>query len=387
MILYYLVYSKYRLYIALVFISFAVLYAHALGKSRIVLEAGFIFDLYIGLFFVFGVGQVFVLGIVRKLALLLIAWMVVFFLYTYYLYSLPQHFVLYEYLRSFRVFFYLISFILAVNYVMCTQHRPVEVNEAGFVKCIVLLFLVVYLVKALVLGVARPWLFSENNFEMAMVMMLLAIAVYYNESRRNHFFYLISGAGMAIISFSKSAILEAAALIGRQLKFKSMSSVIFAVIGGFAVIVTVLYVFSQRLGDDSIEDVDRFLFLTVFWQEYSMDGLFSMLFGYAPASNLTNTSCMILGFWVDSMFSGLNYCNSVIFHSFIMRLVYDFGLITSIAFVSAWWYLIGLIYGMRLSITLMAILLLSALSVSSFSNGIILFPVFLLISKFHSRGN
>lgn len=385
MILYYLVYSKYRLYIALIFISFAVLYAHALGKSRIVLEAGFIFDLYIGLFFVFGAGQVFVLGIVRNLALLLIAWLVVFFLYTYYLYSLPQHFVLYEYLRSFRVFFYLISFILAVNYVICTRHKPVDVNEAGFVKFIVLLFLAVYLVKALVLGVARPWLFSENNFEMAMVMILIAITVYYNESRSNHVFYLISGAGVAIISFSKSAILEAAALIGRQLKFKTMSSVIFAVIGGFAVIATVLYVFSQRLGDDSIEEVDRFLFLTVFWQEYSMDGLFSMLFGYAPASNLTNTSCMILGFWVDSMFSSLNYCNSVIFHSFIMRLVYDFGLITSIAFVSAWWYLLGLIYGMRLSITLMAILLLSALSVSSFSNGIILFPVFLLISKFHLR--
>jgi hypothetical protein len=149
----------------------------------------------------------------------------------------------------------------------------------------------------------------------------------------------------------------------------------------FAILVVgiLITVISSRLDERGIESVDRFIFMKVYWSEYNNGNIAQMLFGFGPAHNLSNMACSKLSFWVASMFEGKAYCNGAVFHSLLLKIVYEFGILFTAYFLYLWLTLLKLSYGKILGIIIFTVLLSASISISGFSNGIVLWSLFFLI--------
>ncbi|MGS2762733.1 hypothetical protein [Sinomicrobium sp. M5D2P9] len=119
-----------------------------------------------------------------------------------------------------------------------------------------------------------------------------------------------------------------------------------------------------------IEKTDRFKFLMVFVDEIREWSIINYLFGADRITALSAEACSKLGYY-QSLFSysGDGSCYSVIFHSYILRAIYDHGIIGFIL-ISVFVYFVITLSGFerKQALVIVGIALLNGLSVSSFNS-------------------
>lgn len=218
------------------------------------------------------------------------------------------------------------------------------------------------------LGISdRPGLLTENNFEL---MFFLCLFILTASLRPMYIYELILVFFVVAISGSRSAALGLVVVVlilnikvqGPAKKFSALIKpvMVFICIGAF------FFVFLSRLGGFSISSFDRFFFLLRFLDEVEYRGWFNFIFGSGLLTPLQDQVCADLDYYKSLFsFSGDGSCYSVIFHSAMMRILIDHGILLFLIFLYHIYFLLKGSIGIRNSTAFVALIIVNSLSVSS----------------------
>lgn len=230
---------------------------------------------------------------------------------------------------------------------------------------------------------SRPELLVENNFELALLCGL--VAVLFPGFRRRWLVLIVLGV-IVILSGSRSAsviylIVLAYTLFLVRREHRIALLALFYLVPIAAVIP--IWIFVQRFAVSST--IDRLKFLDVFVSEVDGWHVLNWLFGTYPITPLSDDACNALYFY-QSLFStaGDGTCYAVIFHSFVLRVIFDAGIVgLLLAHLCAWWLLRRGGVSASLSVTLVSIAFANGLSVSGLNNPYVALPMLIaLVTSF-----
>jgi hypothetical protein len=268
-----------------------------------------------------------------------------------------------DFLLAYKAFFYLVLLVFFVGKSLFDGRQL-----ARLATFLVVVFLAKY-GYSVALGLAdRPGVYMENNFELIMLMGLVYLAHPYLGARRHWVF-----AGLAVtvlLSGSRSAALGLVCVYVFRYLRTSNRMWPFHLAGVAAVGWAVLALFSERAAQDGGAQLDRLVFFQTFQYEVRNWPLWEFVTGSFPLTALSPGSCGSLSFY-DDLFSKTDsgICYSVIFHSFLMRAVFDHGLLGLVLLYGLLW--LGLRrsgVAVRDAVALLGLITLSALSVSAFNS-------------------
>ena len=282
-----------------------------------------------------------------------------------------------DFLMAFKAYYYVILLCLITKK---SLFKPNQIKKIFY--ALSLMFLAKYTLSRLIQGDARPTVYTENNFEL-----ILLICLYYLKSikcnTRNYkeLFLLLL---IVLISGSRSSVLAlvivAASMHITKLNMKLViNSVILIFISAVAV-----FLFMSRMGGGGIESIDRYKFLLLFLGELQNMPWWRVFIGEPPITPLSPFTCYQLAYY-ESLFSQNQdgSCYSVIFHSYIMRSIFDHGLIgLSFLLVFVHKALRTSSYTMRQALTVNSIFLITGLSVSSFNNVYVALSLLFFLASF-----
>ncbi|TVZ08244.1 hypothetical protein JM80_0728 [Cellulophaga sp. RHA_52] len=270
-----------------------------------------------------------------------------------------------DFLLIYKFFVYAILLSLLVN-----KKNLNQVDFVSFYNFLLWVFLIKYITSIVFFGNNRPIVFYENNYELMLLSLLFYlknIVVQEGVSVKDQVFL----STIFILSGSKSGILILLFMLSiinyKYLAKKAHIIVPFV----FVLTITAIFIFKQRMGGTfDIEKIDRFKFLMVFLSEVEDWSILDFLIGADRITSLSSFACGKLGYY-QSLFSysGDGSCYSVIFHSFILRVIYDHG-IFGLLFMCYFVYKILKVSGFtkKQCYTVLGIALLNGLSVSSFNS-------------------
>lgn len=279
-------------------------------------------------------------------------------------------------LQAYKWVIYLIAFAFAVGRSWTSPRGVVGLTWAllGFA-------LLKYVAARLVEGAgARPQLLVENNFELALLAGLVAVAFPHMPRRR--WLAVAVLAVVVVLSGSRSgsvAFLILALYTIMQLRHRYKLAPLLAAYLAPLLAALPLYVFLERAANST--QIDRLNFLSVFFSEVQGWSWVNWLFGTMPLTPLSQGGCHRLSYY-ELLFSseGDGTCYSVIFHAFVLRVIFDGGLLgLLLAFVGAWYFMRRGGVQVGLAFTLVAIALTNGLSVSGLNNPYVGLPILLAI--------
>jgi hypothetical protein len=230
------------------------------------------------------------------------------------------------------------------------------------------LFFIKYVAMIVVKGDDRPILYMENNFELMLLYALFLIR--YTVTKEKAMMLLGLVGLITILSLSRSCLLMFSVLVIFVFYDSYKKTRVFIIPGAILILGgVILFIFSQR--DSSLEDIDRFKFMLVWWSQVKDWSLFEWLFGAPRITNLTPNACMFFMHWYDTLFSrsGNGTCYSVVFHSFLLRAIYDHGILGLVFIIFASYKLLT-VSGVKKIVAwvFVTIVIINGLSVSSFNN-------------------
>ncbi|MDO6421063.1 hypothetical protein [Saccharophagus degradans] len=247
-------------------------------------------------------------------------------------------------------------------------------------RVLCLLYLSKYVVWLLIGVSDRPGLYGENNFELVFIL-LLFIGLWSFASRAElidwfvlFVIFLLSGSRSGMVAlFVAIFVLNLRPIDGRFLAGLLFLAVVF---------VGVIYSFLSRVPDGGFERIDRFVFLLVFISEIQYWGVWEFLTGSPPITALSDFSCSRLSFYQNLFsYSDPSVCYSVILHSFVLRTIFDhgiLGLIFMFCFVNYGLLRAGMTLKVRLAV--LGVIFMSGLSVSSLNSIFVAFGLAILFS-------
>ncbi len=269
-----------------------------------------------------------------------------------------------DFLLAYKAIFYFIFLFYFENKKIGGKNRFYQIY-----KWLIIFFFIKYVTSVLFQLNDRPLLFRENNFEL----MLLGLLFYL----RCILLGKIKGweLGAIIIIFiasgSKSAIpilvLILASVYLKNITWKRFLSFAFLgalLIGTFATLLLAKY------GINGLGGIDRIAFLRVFMIEMLNSTYFEIFFGHSRITALLPLSCNAL-YHYPGLFSYKDdgTCYSLILHSFLLRSIFDHGIIgTFIIFYSCYLLLSRAGYSNNVCYTFIGVMLLNSLSVSGFNS-------------------
>jgi hypothetical protein len=291
-----------------------------------------------------------------------------------------QSFLLFnDYLLIFKALIYLLLLSL------CSTKLFKIWQIKNFFKFLTLAFFIKYAIAKIVFGIARPGLFTENNFELLLLNILYVLLVH----QRTHIptLYKWSFYATILLSGSFSGI---ASLLVLHVFFMPPRGGATSIIRYTGIIVLFgLGYFALSTRFESMEDVlavDRLQFAKIFWNEVKGFSTFNWLFGAPIISPLSQPGCRSLIFY-ERLFStgSANQCYSVVLHSFILRALYDHGIFGFFGIIYTTYHLIRRSFRERkIAIYIVAITVLNGLSVSSFNNTFFAFTMVLVVGVSNS---
>lgn len=236
-----------------------------------------------------------------------------------------------------------------------------------------------YLVERFALGIDRPTLLVENNFEL-IFLLLLFYAKYLITSRASLFDFLLL-LFIFGVSGSRSSIVSLGFVFGFCIQWRSLRARDIALVFSLGIIgLVALVVFNNRGGGADIESIDRVKFFAEFMRSTSDWSFIDFVFGAPVLTPLSPASCAALSFYQKLFsFSGDGSCYSVILHSFVLRVVYDHGLLGLVTALAAVWVLLRDL-PVRCVICVLGVILLTGLSVSSLNNIYVTLGLLMLMS-------
>lgn len=295
---------------------------------------------------------------------------IIYLIYTFTVAVLLKENNFFDYLLAFKSFVYV--FILSFFY-----------NKKGYsssfisdiLKFLLFAFLLKYFISRVLMGIERPSLFLENNFELLFLILLFNLEYTLN-GNKIHLFKTIALIFIFILSGSRSGILILAFFfLINYIEFDR--KIIFRILFIFLIFFAVVVIFIARGGSESgyIERIDRFNFLMEFLYNIKDWDLYRYLVGSSAITPLNPISCHNLSYYQKLFsYSGDGSCYSVILHSYILRVVYDHGLI-GLSFILLFVYKAMKSYPIKSYLTVMGVILISGLSVSSFNSIFVTFAL------------
>lgn len=256
-----------------------------------------------------------------------------------------------------------------------------------FYRVVLFAFFFKYITWLLIADFERPGLFAENNFEL-MFLLLFSIAIF-SLVGRLHKFELITLVLIVFLSGSRSGVLALFAVLCvlyiRNNGWKTvMHIVLLSVIGA-----GVGLVIASRLAGGGVESIDRFVFLQGFIIAISDWGIIDFLVGSKTLTPLPDVVCDRLGYY-KTLFSAANpsICYSVILHSYVIRVLFDHGIIGFIFVFGSIWCLLK-ISGLntRGNLATFLVLLLNGLSVSSLNSVYAMMGLIILLGASYKEIN
>lgn len=235
-----------------------------------------------------------------------------------------------------------------------------------FYKILLISLFIKYLLWHVFSGM-RPGIFAENNFEL-MFLLLVTISyinVFGKLSAKQYILLFL----IFFMSFSRSGIVCLLFFVFilslKKINIRTICSLILVfIVSCFAV-----FIFLDRIGAGGIDSIDRFIFFQQFLYSIKDWGYSDYIFGRYILEPLPNAVCSTLSFY-ETLFSNYsqNICYSVIFHSFILRCIYDFGFSGLILVFYYLYILIREHIQTRLSIIALGVIFLNGISVSSINS-------------------
>lgn len=269
-----------------------------------------------------------------------------------------------DFLQAYKAYIYLVVLAFFVGRKVFQARRL-----AHFTVLLVAAFLIKY-GYSVVLGLAqRPGVYIENNFELILLMGLVYLAWPYLGPRRNWVF-----AGLAVtvlLSGSRSAAIALLVVYVFLYVRTSNRTWPLHIAGVAAVGYAVFELIASRLSDDGgLARLDRLNFLNVYLGEVDRWPVWTFLTGSLPLTPLSPGGCADLAFYAP-LFSTADpgTCYSVILHSFVLRALFDQGVIGLVLLYALVW--LGLRRSgasVRDTIALLAPITASAFSVSAFNS-------------------
>lgn len=231
-------------------------------------------------------------------------------------------------------------------------------------------------------GGERPGLLLENNFELALFSGLVAVLYRHMSSRERLGVLAVLGAVVALSGSRSGAVSFVVLAVYATTKMTRANAltryVILLALGGLGA--AAYWVFDQRAA--VVSRVDRLNFLDVFLAETQHWSPLTWVFGTTPITRLSSGGCQRLGYY-ETLFSsvGDGTCFSVILHSFVLRVVFDSGLLGLALSIFVPLYLMRKAGVDRaLGLSLVAISVANGLSVSGLNNPYVALPIMLAIA-------
>jgi hypothetical protein len=145
-------------------------------------------------------------------------------------------------------------------------------------------------------------------------------------------------------------------------------------LAGFIFIFLLIFlVFSSR--GDNIEKIDRYKFMLIFFQETHDWSFFQYLTGAPRITSLSDLASKQLSFY-EGLFSyaGDGNCYSVILHSYLLRIIFDHGIIGLVCVIFFTYEILKMsCIDKKIIWVTISILIFNGLSVSSFNS--VFFPI------------
>lgn len=316
---------------------------------------------------------------ITKLLILFISYTFISYLYIVWINNIDVR----DYIISYKTFFYFIIFFFMYK----KKYLKIE-WVIKFAKILIYLFFFVYLIQKLIYKINRPELFYENNFEIIFLIALYLI-LHNFYGKRSYYFLGITNI-IVILSGSRSGLLEILIVDFIIFFFSSKLSLkkffflflIFSLISLIAI-----FIFLDR--GMNFEEIDRVIMAKAFINDISDWNIFNFFLGNERISFVSSESTNILSYYKSLFsFTNPNKAFSVIYHSFILRLIYDHGLLGLLVVIYALLKILKGTFLKRYEIfAFVFVILINGLSVSSFNNVFFaLSMVLFLVSYYPNSG-
>lgn len=340
-------------------------------ETRTVLNAKFTFEVLI---LVLVIIYLYATGFKKKLIIVLVPVIIYLFIALLQFIFDTRNLELDDFLLIYKSYFYILIMTLLSNRINFSYN---------FTKKLLRFLLIAFFVKyslMLTLDLAyqgRPDLYAENNFELLLLLILfVGVVDKSRESIMQDFLLLTAVIGM---SGSLSASACYAGIIS-ILKFpynRSIQRFKFFILAG-----SILFLFWLLIARNvAFENIDRIKFLFLFLQEIENWGMREFLFGspfMTPVSNITANALI----YYDTLFSSVEnrLAYSVLFHSFVLRIIFDHGFVGLTFIVWAVHKLASInCCSMQVKLCILMIMLLAGLSISSFNSVFALFGIVIVL--------
>lgn len=241
-----------------------------------------------------------------------------------------------------------------------------QIQMRRLLRIALVMFALVYVAKSL-LGSGRPIFFTENNFEI--LLLCLMLVGNHVANGRTSLVDVMLLLAIALLSGSRSGAVLVAVVVLYSFDFRRLRSAssILILSAGAVGIMLAGYVFLTRTSG-GVESIDRYMFFMGLLESVHGWSWFDFLTGASRISPLPVQVCSRLSFY-DALFSysGNGSCYSVVLHSFLMRIVYDHGLIISfLTGCMIWRLMVGLPTKAKLCV--LGLLVFNGMSVSSINS-------------------
>ena len=228
----------------------------------------------------------------------------------------------YDFIQGYKAYIYVVPLCFFVGKNLFSGPRLARV-----VDVLLVIFLAKYSAASFIGHVTRPGVFAENNFELFTLLGWFYLAHPYFRSHRTIrltilvFIVLISRSRVSIIEF---LVLYLFLYVRPGFKYAGVR------IAGIGILAYGAFtVFTFRLGQSGgLQHLDRLHFLRIFNGETAHWGLLEWLVGSPPLTPLSPPSCQDLSYYT-ALFSHsyAGECYSVILHAFVLRVIFDQGLL------------------------------------------------------------
>ncbi len=286
-----------------------------------------------------------------------------------------------DFLLSFKVIVYFIIICFSVGKKMGGEKAFVY-----FFRMVLAFFFLKYSLSVLLKLNMRPLVFRENNFELLFFVLLFYLKYILIGKVRNVEWFLVTV--ILVLSLSRSALplyfIVASAIVFERVSLKKVLIAVpfVTVLAGIFIMILL-----NRPGGGGLENIDRIVFMQVYINEALNMPFWNFLFGAERISPLSPQACERLSFYKE-LFSYNNdgTCYSVILHSFVLRALYDHGLILFLGILYITYYMLRVAkYSKKESFVVTLVVLLNGLSVSSFNSYFFPLSMILFLGFAHLR--
>ncbi|WP_229770959.1 hypothetical protein [Campylobacter portucalensis] len=237
-----------------------------------------------------------------------------------------------------------------------------------------------------ILGInLRPGIFAENNFELMFILILFYLEYILLDNKINllNTFLLVC---IFILSGSRSGIASLGFLFFMMYGFKFDEKFLIRFSFIILIFAASIFIFIER--GQTIAQIDRFKFLMLFLYDIRDWNLMDFLLGSSGALKpLSDFTCNKLFFYELFSHKSDEICYSVAYHSYILRAIFDHGLIGLLFICVFYLYILKLSkFSILQCLNILGVILLNSLSVSAFNNVFVIMAVIFLLGVDRSAG-